>query len=257
MKNIHETAIIAEGAEIGEDVTIGAYSVIGPEVKIGKGTFVDSHVVIEGITEIGEGNKIYSFASIGKESQDLKYNGERTKTIIGNNNKIREFVTIHRGTDDRWETRIGDNNLLMAYVHVAHDVIIGNGCILANNATLAGHVIMEDNSYVGGLTPIHQFCKIGQFAFVGGASSINQDIVPFCIAEGHKGGPRGINVVGLKRRGFTLDEVKAIKDAYKTIFISGLRLEEAVKELKEKYPEEKNVKLMLDFIENSSRGIAR
>jgi len=257
VRNIHATAIISEGAQIGENVTIGPYSIIGPEVKIGKGTFVDSHVVIEGETEIGENNKIFSFVSIGKESQDLKYKGERTKTIIGNNNKIREFVTIHRGTDDRWETRIGDGNLLMAYVHVAHDVIIGNECILANNVTLAGHVTVDDYAIIGGLTPVHQFCKIGKFAFIGGASAINQDIVPFCLAEGHKGGPKNINITGLKRRGFTLDEIKAIKDAFKVIFRSGMKLEEAMNDLKNRYADDKNVKLMVDFVENSTRGIAR
>jgi UDP-N-acetylglucosamine acyltransferase len=255
--NIHETAIIAPGAQITEGVTIGPYSIIGPEVKIGKGTFVDSHVVIEGDTEIGENNKIFSFASIGKESQDLKYRGEKTKTIIGDNNKIREFVTIHRGTDDRWETRIGSGNLLMAYVHVAHDVIVGDGCILANNVTLAGHVVVDDYAIIGGLTPVHQFCRIGKFAFIGGASAVNQDIVPFCLAEGHKGGPRNINITGLKRRGFSLDEIKAIKEAFKLIFRSGMRLEEALDEIKAKYVDDVNVKLMVDFIESSDRGIAR
>lgn len=257
MKNIHETAIIAEGAQIADGVTIGPYSVIGPEVKIGKNTFIDSHVVIEGDTEIGEENKIYSFASIGKESQDLKYRGEKTKTIIGNNNKIREFVTIHRGTDDRWETRIGNGNLLMAYVHVAHDVILGDDCILANNVTLAGHVTVDDYAIIGGLTPVHQFCRIGKYAFIGGASAVNQDVVPFCLAEGHKGGPRNINITGLKRRGFSLDQIKAIKDAFKTIFKSNMRLEEALADLKERYKEDENVKLMIEFIENSNRGIAR
>ncbi len=231
MSNIHTTAIIYEGAELAEDVVIGPYTVIGPQVKIGKGTVVESHVVIEGETIIGEGNKIYSFASIGKDSQDLKYKGEATKTIIGNNNKIREFVTIHRGTTDRWETKIGNNCLLMAYVHVAHDCIIGNNVILANNATLAGHVVMEDFSYIGGLTPVHQFCKIGTHAFVGGASSINQDIVPFVIAEGAKGGPRALNLIGLKRKGFSDETLKNLKEAFKLIFRSNLLLKDAVEKV--------------------------
>lgn len=257
MSNIHTTAIIYEGAELAEDVVIGPYTVIGPQVKIGKGTVVESHVVIEGETIIGEGNKIYSFASIGKDSQDLKYKGEATKTIIGNNNKIREFVTIHRGTTDRWETKIGNNCLLMAYVHVAHDCIIGNNVILANNATLAGHVVMEDFSYIGGLTPVHQFCKIGTHAFVGGASSINQDIVPFVIAEGAKGGPRAINLIGLKRKGFSDETLKNLKEAFRLIFRSNLLLKDAVEKVTEEYGNDENVKIMLEFINKSERGIAR
>ncbi len=257
MSNIHTTAIIYEGAELAEDVVIGPYTVIGPQVKIGKGTVVESHVVIEGETIIGEGNKIYSFASIGKDSQDLKYKGEATKTIIGNNNKIREFVTIHRGTTDRWETKIGNNCLLMAYVHVAHDCIIGNNVILANNATLAGHVVMEDFSYVGGLTPVHQFCKIGTHAFVGGASSINQDIVPFVIAEGAKGGPRALNLIGLKRKGFSDETLKNLKEAFRLIFRSNLLLKDAVEKVTEEYGNDENVKIMLEFINKSERGIAR
>ena len=257
MSNIHTTAIIYEGAELAEDVVIGPYTVIGPQVKIGKGTVVESHVVIEGETIIGEGNKIYSFASIGKDSQDLKYKGEATKTIIGNNNKIREFVTIHRGTTDRWETKIGDNNLIMAYVHVAHDCLIGNGCILANNATLAGHVVMEDYSYVGGLTPVHQFCRIGTQAFAGGASSINQDIVPFCLAEGAKGGPRAINAIGLKRKGFSDETIKNIKEAFRIIFRSKMLLNDAVAKVEEELGNDENVQIMLNFIKSSNRGIAR
>lgn len=257
MSNIHTTAIIYEGAELAEDVVIGPYTVIGPQVKIGKGTVVESHVVIEGETIIGEGNKIYSFASIGKDSQDLKYKGEATKTIIGNNNKIREFVTIHRGTTDRWETKIGNNCLLMAYVHVAHDCIIGNNVILANNATLAGHVVMEDFSYVGGLTPVHQFCKIGTHAFVGGASSINQDIVPFVIAEGAKGGPRALNLIGLKRKGFSDETLKNLKEAFKLIFRSNLLLKDAVEKVTNELGHDENVKTMLEFINKSERGIAR
>lgn len=257
MSNIHSTAIIYEGAEIAEDVVIGPYTVIGPQVKIGKGTVVESHVVIEGETIIGENNKIYSFASVGKDSQDLKYKGEATKTIIGNNNKIREFVTIHRGTTDRWETRIGDNCLLMAYVHVAHDCIIGNNCILANNATLAGHVIMENFSYVGGLTPVHQFCRIGTHAFVGGASSINQDIVPFVIAEGAKGGPRALNLVGLKRKGFSDETLKNLKEAFRLIFRSNMLLKDAIEKVTNELGHDENVKIMLEFISKSERGIAR
>lgn len=227
------------------------------ELITGKNTLLESHVVIEGITEIGEGNKIHSFASIGKDSQDLKYKGEPTKTIIGNNNKIREFVTIHRGTTDRWETRVGDNNLIMAYVHIAHDVIVGDNCIFSNNATLAGHVTVDSNALVGGLTPVHQFCRIGSYSMTGGASAINQDICPFVLAEGNKAKVRGLNSVGLRRRGFSNEEISNLKKAYKLIFRSGMPLKEAVEELKATYGEDKNVMYLVDFIEKSDRGIAR
>ncbi|WP_372712795.1 acyl-ACP--UDP-N-acetylglucosamine O-acyltransferase [Ilyobacter sp.] len=257
MVEIHETAIIAEGAVLEDGVKIGPYCVIGKDVKIGKNTLLESHVVVEGITEIGEGNKIYSFASIGKDSQDLKYKGEPTKTIIGNNNKIREFVTIHRGTTDRWETRVGDNNLIMAYVHIAHDVIVGDNCIFSNNATLAGHVTVDSNALVGGLTPVHQFCRIGSYSMTGGASAINQDICPFVLAEGNKAKIRGLNSVGLRRRGFSDEEIRNLKKAYKLIFRSGMPLKEAVEELKSTYSEDKNVMYLVDFIEKSDRGIAR
>ncbi|ADO82894.1 acyl-ACP--UDP-N-acetylglucosamine O-acyltransferase [Ilyobacter polytropus] len=257
MVEIHETAIIAEGAVLEDGVKIGPYCVIGKDVKIGKNTLLESHVVIEGITEIGEGNKIHSFASIGKDSQDLKYKGEPTKTIIGNNNKIREFVTIHRGTTDRWETRVGDNNLIMAYVHIAHDVIVGDNCIFSNNATLAGHVTVDSNALVGGLTPVHQFCRIGSYSMTGGASAINQDICPFVLAEGNKAKVRGLNSVGLRRRGFSNEEISNLKKAYKLIFRSGMPLKEAVEELKATYGEDKNVMYLVDFIEKSDRGIAR
>ncbi|WP_320046623.1 acyl-ACP--UDP-N-acetylglucosamine O-acyltransferase [uncultured Ilyobacter sp.] len=257
MVEIHETAIIAEGAVLEDGVKIGPYCVIGKDVKIGKNTLLESHVVVEGITEIGEGNRIYSFASIGKDSQDLKYKGEPTKTIIGNNNKIREFVTIHRGTTDRWETRVGDNNLVMAYVHIAHDVIVGDNCIFSNNATLAGHVTVDSNALVGGLTPVHQFCRIGSYSMTGGASAINQDICPFVLAEGNKAKVRGLNSVGLRRRGFSNEEISNLKKAYKLIFRSGMPLKEAVEELKVTYGEDKNVMYLVDFIEKSDRGIAR
>ena len=257
MIDIHSTAIVEDGAIIEDGVKIGPYCIVGKDVKIGKNTVLQSHVVVEGITEIGENNTIYSFASIGKASQDLKYKGEPTKTIIGNNNSIREFVTIHRGTDDRWETRIGNGNLLMAYVHVAHDVIIGDDCILANNVTLAGHVVVDSHAIIGGLTPVHQFCKIGSYTMIGGASAVNQDICPFILAEGNKAVARGLNSIGLRRRGFSDEEISKLKKVYKLIFRSGLPLKDAIAQVEQEIEMDKNIEYFLDFIKNSKRGIAR
>lgn len=257
MVEIHSTAIVEEGAILEDGVKIGPYCIVGKDVKIGKNTVLQSHVVVEGITEIGEENTIYSFVSIGKASQDLKYRGEPTKTIIGNKNSIREFVTIHRGTDDRWETRIGSGNLLMAYVHIAHDVIVGDGCILANNVTLAGHVVVDSHAIIGGLTPVHQFTHIGSYVMVGGASAINQDICPFVLAEGNKAVIRGLNTVGLRRRGFSDEELSNLKKVYRIIFRKGLPLKEALAEAEEQFGSDKNVVYLLEFIRNSERGIAR
>lgn len=257
MVDIHKTAIIEEGAIIEDGVTIGPYCVVGKDVIIKKGTVLQSHVVVEGITEIGENNTIYSFVSIGKANQDLKYKGEPTKTIIGNNNSIREFVTIHRGTDDRWETRIGNGNLIMAYVHVAHDVIIGDDCIFSNNVTLAGHVVVDSHAIIGGLTPVHQFTRIGSYCMVGGASAVSQDVCPFVLATGNTVVLRGLNIVGLRRRGFSDEEISNLKKAYRILFRQGLQLKDALEELEKNFSEDKNVKYLVDFIKSSDRGIAR
>ena len=257
MVDIHSTAIVEEGAILEDGVKIGPYCIVGKDVVIKKGTILQSHVVVEGITEIGENNTIYSFVSIGKANQDLKYKGEPTKTIIGNNNSIREFVTIHRGTDDRWETRIGNGNLLMAYVHIAHDVIVGDDCILANNVTLAGHVVVDSHAIIGGLTPVHQFTRIGSYCMVGGASAVNQDICPFVLAEGNKATIRGLNSVGLRRRGFTDEQLSNLKKAYRILFRQNLPLKDALEELEKDFSEEKNIMYLVDFIKNSNRGITR
>lgn len=257
MVDIHKTAIIEEGAIIEDGVKIGPYCVVGKDVTIKKGTVLQSHVVVEGITEIGENNTIYSFVSIGKANQDLKYKGEPTKTIIGNNNSIREFVTIHRGTDDRWETRIGNGNLIMAYVHVAHDVIIGDDCIFSNNVTLAGHVVVDSHAIIGGLTPVHQFTRIGSYCMVGGASAVSQDVCPFVLATGNTVVLRGLNIVGLRRRGFSDEEISNLKKAYRILFRQGLQLKDALEELDKNFSEDKNVKYLVDFIKSSDRGIAR
>lgn len=255
--NIHKTAIIAEGAKIADDVKIGPYCVIGSQVTIGSGSVLESHVVVEGETIIGKGNYIFSFVSIGKVPQDLKFHGEETRVVIGDNNKIREFVTIHRGTEDLFETKIGNNCLIMAYVHIAHDCIVEDNCILANGATLAGHVYVEEYAVIGGLTPIHQFVRVGRHAMVGGASAVNQDVVPYTLAEGNKARAAYINITGLTRRGFSREEIKNLRECYKIIFKRGLKLEEAVTKLKEQFPDDKNVSHIIAFIKKSKRGITR
>jgi UDP-N-acetylglucosamine acyltransferase len=254
---IHSTAIVSKDAVIGKNVEIGPYTVIGANVTIGEGTVIGSHSVIEGETIIGKNNVFFPFVTIGVEPQDLKYKGEKTKLIIGDNNKIREFCSIHRGTIAAGETRIGSNNLFLAYGHIAHDCRVGDNCIFSNNATLAGHVEVEDYVIIGGLTPIHQFVKIGSHAMIGGASAVNQDIAPFLIAEGNKAKTHGINIVGLKRRGFSDEDIDIIKDGYKIVFRSKLMLETAIIKLNEKYPENKHINYFIEFIKKSERGICR
>ena len=257
LNNIHPTAIVDPNAKIGENVKIGPYSVVGPEVSIGNGTVIESHVVIEGETIIGENNYIFSFVSIGKVPQDLKFNGEKTRVIIGNNNKIREFVTIHRGTDDKYETRIGNDTLVMAYVHIAHDCIIGDHCVLANAATFAGHVEVEDWAVVGGLTAIHQFTRVGRHAMIGGCSAVNQDVVPYMLSEGNKARAVYINIVGLKRRGFSEEQIKTLREVYKIIFKKKLKLEKALQILEKDYKDNEDVVKLVEFIRKSKRGITR
>ena len=255
--DIHPTAIVDENAKIGESVTIGPYSVIGPEVVIGDGTTVESHVVIDGETIIGENNYIFSFVSIGKVPQDLKFKNEKTRVVIGNNNKIREFVTIHRGTDDKYETRVGNNCLIMAYVHIAHDCIIGDNCVLANAATFAGHVEVEDYAVVGGLTAVHQFTRVGRHSMIGGCSAVTQDVVPYMLSEGNKARAVYINIVGLQRRGFSEEQIKILREVYKIVFKKKLKLEEALQILEKNYKDNDDVIKLVEFIRKSKRGIAR
>ena len=255
MNNIHNTAIIEEGAQLGDNITVGAFTIIGKDVKIGDGTIVDSHTLITGKTTIGKNNHIFSHASIGTIPQDLKFNGEDVELIIGDNNKIREYTLFNPGTIGGGSiTKIGDNNLFMGYVHVAHDCIIGSNCIFANGATLAGHVECADFVVVGGLTPIHQFCKIGTQAMIGGASAVAQDIPPFCLAEGNKAVLRGLNLTGLRRRFDNREDIDAVKHAYRELFESGKPLQEVAKELLET-DENKYVKELAGFVVDTKRGI--
>ena len=255
MNNIHKTAIIEEGAILGDNITIGAFTIIEKDVKIGDGTVIDPHTLIAGKTTIGKNNHIFSHASIGTIPQDLKFNGEDVELIIGDNNKIREYTLFNPGTIGGGSTtKIGDNNLFMGYVHVAHDCIIGSNCIFANGATLAGHVECADFVVVGGLTPIHQFCKIGTQAMIGGASAVAQDIPPFCLAEGNKAVLRGLNLTGLRRRFDNREDIDAVKHAYRELFESGKPLQEVAKELLET-DENKYVKELAGFVVDTKTGI--
>jgi len=255
---IHQTAIIDDKASIADDVSIGPYTIIGADVEIGSGTWIGPHVVINGPTKIGKKNKIFQFASIGEEPQDLKFSGETTHLEIGDENTIRENVTISRGTEDGGAiTRIGNNNLLMAYVHIAHDCQIGNHIIFANSASCAGHVEVDDNAILGGFTLVHQFTKIGKQSFTSMGSIINQDVPPYVIVASSYGKASGINKVGLKRSGYSDEVIRAIVNAYKLMIRSKKPREQAMSEAAElinQYPE---VKLMADFISQSERGIIR
>ncbi|WP_078236218.1 acyl-ACP--UDP-N-acetylglucosamine O-acyltransferase [Haemophilus paracuniculus] len=255
---ISPLAVVEEGAEIGAGVEIGAFSVIGKHVKIGAKTKIYSHVVINGHTEIGEQNEIFQFASIGEVNQDLKYAGEPTKTIIGNRNRIRESVTIHRGTvQGGGITRVGDDNLFMINSHIAHDCQIGNRCIIANNGTLAGHVTLDDFVIVGGMSAIHQFVVIGSHVMLGGGSMVSQDVPPYVMAQGNHARPFGMNIEGLKRRGFDKSTMHAIRKVYKLIYSSDKTLEEVMPEIREMAETEPAVGLFLSFFERSTRGIIR
>ncbi|WP_027714479.1 acyl-ACP--UDP-N-acetylglucosamine O-acyltransferase [Desulfuromonas sp. TF] len=255
---IHPTAIVHSAARIDEGVSIGPYAVIGEHVSIAAGTTVGPHSVIEGWTEIGRDNRIFQFASVGADPQDLKFHGEQSFLRLGDRNTVREFVTLHRGTEDGGgETVIGDDNLFMAYSHVAHDCRVGNRVILANAATLAGHVVVDDHAILGGLSGVHQFTRIGSHAMISGGSVVVQDIVPFIMAQGDRAKPAGLNLVGLKRRGFSDSTLHDLKTAYKLIFRSGLRLEEALEKVTAELDETPELKMFTEFIRNSHRGIAR
>ena len=255
---IHPTAQVDPGARLGARVAVGAYSIIGPDVDVGEGTTIGPHCVITGPTRIGRDNRIHSHAVVGGDPQDKKYAGERTELVVGDRNSIFEFTTISRGTGDGGGiTRIGDDNWIMAYVHVAHDCMVGNNTIMANNATLAGHAVVEDWAILGGFVGVHQFCRIGAHAFIGMGSLINGDVPPFVMVADRYAEPRGINAEGLKRRGFDPGRIAAIKRAYRAVYMSGKPLAEVKAELAEAARDSEDVRLMLDFIEGSERGVLR
>ena len=262
MSLIHPTALIAEGARLDPSVCVGPYAVIGPDVAIGAGTSIGAHCVLEGHTCIGQDNRIFQFASLGGAPQDKKYAGEPTRLVIGNRNTIREFCTFNTGTtQDEGVTRIGDDNWVMAYVHIAHDCVVGNQTILANNATLAGHVRVGDYAIIGGLTGIHQFTHVGAHVMAGFASHISQDVPPFMMVDGNPLAVRGLNLEGLRRRGFSPERLSAIKQMHRLLYRQGLTLDaarSAIAALPEQHPQAAaDIAAMLDFLNTSARGIAR
>jgi len=255
---IHEQAIIEPGAVIGKNVTIGPWTYISKDVVIGDDCVISSHVVINGPTRIGKGNRIFQFASIGEECQDLKYAGEPTELIIGDNNTFRESCTIHRGTvQDNSLTQIGSNNLFMAYTHVAHDCVVGNHCILANNASIAGHVHVGDHAILGGMTGVHQFCHIGAHSFIAANALVLKDVPPYVMASGQPAKPFGLNAEGLKRRGFSKDVILTVKRAYKSVYRKELSVDDALIEINQSSNNMPEITVFTDFIRDSSRGIIR
>lgn len=257
---IHPTAVVGEGARIADDVEIGPYAIIGPHVCIGKGTKVGPHAVIDGWTTIGEGNVIFHHASVGAIPQDLKYRGEETYLRIGDRNIIREFATLHLGTvTGDGETTVGSDNLFMAYSHVAHDCHIGNGVVMANAATLAGHVTVQDYVVLGGLCAVHQFVRIGAYAMIGGGTLVANDIPPFVIAtgEGRDTRLRGLNLVGLKRRGFSDETISLLKKAYRILSPGKNTLQGALEKLRTELEQSPEIERIVTFIETSQRGVCR
>lgn len=255
---IHPLAVVEPGAELDGGVEVGPYAIVGGRVRIGARTRVGAHAVVTGNTVVGEDNQIFPFASVGQIPQDLKYRGEDSRLEIGNRNIIREFATLHLGTaGGGMVTRIGDDNLLMNYTHIAHDCQIGNRVIVANGTQLAGHVIVEDYAVIGALSGIHQFVRVGESAIVGGGSMVSQDVPPFCNATGNRATLHGLNVVGLTRRGFGPELLRQLKRAYRIMFRSGLTVAQAAARVREEIPGVPEVERFVRFIESSSRGVCR
>ena len=258
MTRLHPTAIVDSHAELDSEVEVGPYSVIGPGVKIGKGSKIHSHVAIQGRTTLGEHNTVFPFATVGSAPQDLKYRGEPSELIIGDRNTVREYVSLNPGTTGGgMVTRVGDQNLLMMYCHIAHDCTVGSCNVIANGATLGGHVVIEDFVIVGGLVGIHQFVRIGTGAILGAGSMVSKDVPPFCNATGDRARLRGLNVEGLKRRGTEPSVIEAIRKAYRVVFQSKLRTEEALEAVRRDLPAIPEVEKFISFISQSQRGVCR
>uniref|UniRef100_A0A7V4XU08 Acyl-ACP--UDP-N-acetylglucosamine O-acyltransferase n=1 Tax=Acidobacterium capsulatum TaxID=33075 RepID=A0A7V4XU08_9BACT len=257
--SIHPTAIVAEGAVVPASCTVGPYCTIGPHVVLGEDCELVSHVVLDGHLTAGARNKFYSFACVGIAPQDLKYKGEPTAVVLGDDNTIREYVTISRGTPGGGgTTRVGSGCLIMAYTHIGHDSVIGNGCILANAATLAGHVIVEDHATVGALCPVHQFCRIGRYAYIGGGTTITQDVLPFSLTSAKRETHAyGLNKVGLERRGFDRPRLRAIQHAYRLLLAAKMNTTQAIAKLREEGIATEDVAYLVEFIEQSERGVLK
>jgi len=258
MARIHETALVDPAAQLADDVEVGPFSIVGPGVTIEAGSWIGPHVVITGRTRIGAGNRIFQFASIGEEPQDKKYAGEDTELIIGDNNTIRELCTFSRGTaQGGGKTIIGNNNWIMACVHIAHDCVLGDNIIMANNASLAGHVTVGDWAILSGYSLIHQFCSVGEHSFTSFASHVNQSIPPFVTVSGEKARAKGVNSEGLKRRGYTPEQIQQVRRAYKLLYRSGLSLEEAKAQLQEMAEEHDEIRPLLAFLDTSQKSFIR
>lgn len=254
---IHPSAIVSDRAELGADVEIGPFCKVDEHVKIGDGTRLISHVVVTGHTTIGQHNRLFPFSSIGHEPQDLKYHGEPSEVIIGDHNTIRENVTINPGTEGGGMlTKVGNNNLLMAYCHVAHDCIVGNDVVMANCATLAGHVLVEDGAIIGGMSAIHQFLRIGRYSMIGGMSGIVKDVPPYCLtAGGYRPALIGLNLVGLKRRGFTTERIRLMKEVYRTLLQSSENLDQRIADANVLAEDDDDAKYMVEFVAKATRGL--
>jgi UDP-N-acetylglucosamine acyltransferase len=257
MTIIHPSSVIDPSAVMHEGVEIGPFCHIGPQVEIGSGTRLLSHISIAGPTKIGEGNLFYPYCSIGQRSQDLKYNGEPTFLEIGNQNTFREFCTVNRGTLPGTKTIVGHHGNFLAYSHIAHDCIVGDHVIFSNNGTLAGHVIVEEHAIIGGLSGVHQFCRIGRHAIVGGCTKIVQDVPPYMIADGNPAEVRGVNQVGLERRGFSPEDTRALREAYRLLYRSNMNVKQACEKIAAEHSGPKSITRLLQFIEASQRGIIR
>ena len=254
---IHPTAIVDAKVEIGAGTIIGPYCIIGAEVVLGSNCWLQHHVTLAGPMRAGSGNKFYAYCSIGQQTQDLKYQGEPTYLEIGDENTFREFVTVNRSTTSEGKTRVGNGGNFLAYSHIGHDCTVGNGVVFSNNGTLAGHVQIGDSAVMGGLTAVHQFCRIGRFAITGGCSKIVQDVPPFMIADGNPAEIRGVNLVGLERKGFPPEDVKLIKEAFRIIYRSKYNTAQAIEAIRKELAPSEAVEQIVDFIEKSQRGITR
>ncbi len=258
MTQIHPQAIVDPKAELADDVQVGPWTLIGPGVEIGAGSVIGPHAVIKGPTSLGKNTRVFQFASVGEDCMDKKYKGEPTRLEMGDNNVIRECATIHRGTiQDRGVTSIGNNNLFMAYIHVAHDCVIGNNNIFANNATLAGHCVVGDGVIIGGMAGAHQYCRLGSYCMLAMGSMVDKDVPAFVMVRGDHARARGMNFEGMRRRGYTPDQIRILRNAYKTVYRQGLTFENAVKALEEQEERSPELEMFIESLKTSTRGIIR